>query len=286
VYFSSDGAFRLGDLDLVQTMVPIVGAKGGIDALALSPDHRTAASVHAVFRGDLGVYLWEVATGKERRRFTGHRDVIPTLIFSPDGRHLVSTSADTTALVWDITGPSPNGSLPAAPLARAETETLWADLGGDDAARAFQAVCALIHRPAQAIALLSERLTPAAVADPAEVRRLLAELGNDRFAVREKAAHRLAQLGTQAEAALRQALEEGPPLEVRRRMKELLEKLDEPVSGPGRLRELRGVEVLEYIRSPEARQVLNRLANGAPAAHLTREARAALERMARLAARP
>jgi hypothetical protein len=40
------------------------------------------------------------------------------------------------------------------------------------------------------------------------------------------------------------------------------------------------VTVLEQIASPAARQLLHALAQGAPAARLTREARAALQRVA------
>jgi hypothetical protein len=46
------------------------------------------------------------------------------------------------------------------------------------------------------------------------------------------------------------------------------------------LRQTRALEALEQIRSPEARKLLERLAAGAPEARLTREAQAALERLA------
>jgi hypothetical protein len=47
------------------------------------------------------------------------------------------------------------------------------------------------------------------------------------------------------------------------------------------LRQARAVEVLEHIATPQAREVLRQLAAGAPGAWLTREAKAALERMER-----
>jgi Tol biopolymer transport system component len=257
------------------------GSEGTLMGVALSPDGRMAASASSGYQdsSDGVVQLWEIATGKERRRFSGHRSSVKAVTFSPDGKLLVSAGyRDLTALVWDVTGQPGGGASLAAPLTRDEREALWTDLGGEDAQTAFQAVCALIHRPGQAVAFLGERLIPAAPADPVEVRRLLADLGRDPFAERRRAEERLARPSEQAEAALRQALEEGAPPEVHRRVEELLEKLDEPVSGPRRLRELRGVEVLEHVRSPEARHVLQRLANGAPTARLTQEARAALAR--------
>ena len=44
---------------------------------------------------------------------------------------------------------------------------------------------------------------------------------------------------------------------------------------------LRAIEVLEHIGTAEARQVLKSLANGAPEARRTREAKSSLERLAK-----
>jgi hypothetical protein len=45
------------------------------------------------------------------------------------------------------------------------------------------------------------------------------------------------------------------------------------------LRQARAIEVLEHIAIPGARRLLQKLAGGAPDAHLTRQAKAALERL-------
>jgi hypothetical protein len=47
------------------------------------------------------------------------------------------------------------------------------------------------------------------------------------------------------------------------------------------LRQLLAVEVLEHIGTAEACELLTKLAGGAPGARLTREAKAALERLKR-----
>jgi hypothetical protein len=77
------------------------------------------------------------------------------------------------------------------------------------------------------------------------------------------------------------ALAAKPPLEVRRRIEKVLAKLDGPVADPWRLRELRAVEVLEHVGTPDARHVLKTLAAGVPEARMTQEASASLERLAR-----
>jgi hypothetical protein len=61
------------------------------------------------------------------------------------------------------------------------------------------------------------------------------------------------------------------------RASELLQEWDAASSGQ-RLRSHRAVAVLEYISDPQSVELLHRLASGAPAAALSREAKAALER--------
>jgi WD40 repeat protein len=46
--------------------------------------------------------LWDVTTGKVLRRLTDHSASALEAIFSPDGRLVVSGSADQTLIVWDI----------------------------------------------------------------------------------------------------------------------------------------------------------------------------------------
>lgn len=70
-------------------------------AVCYSRDSRTLAWAD---ENQYVIHLVEVASGKERRTLRGHRGPIRSLTFSADGSLLVSASADTTALVWDLTG--------------------------------------------------------------------------------------------------------------------------------------------------------------------------------------
>lgn len=66
--------------------------------------------------------------------------------------------------------------------------------------------------------------------------------------------------------------------ELRRRVEPILAQLD-PARSPKVLQMLRAVEVLEHLSSPQARELLQALADGAAEARLTREAKASLHRL-------
>lgn len=51
---------------------------------------------------DETVRLWNVDNGENTQVFKGHKDKVFTVIFSDDGRQLISGSADTTLRIWDI----------------------------------------------------------------------------------------------------------------------------------------------------------------------------------------
>jgi hypothetical protein len=209
------------------------------------------------------VTLWEVATGQVRRRLAGHAGDVNCLAFGGDGRTLVTGSADTTALVWDLAAPpSPKGP-----------DELWADLLAPDGARSWQAICNLAASPA-GVKFLGRALPPVAVPrDEAQVTRLLKALDSDDFQEREAATRELAKLGEAVEPALRRALAGQPSAEARRRLEQIL--AGDPAE---RVRTERALEALELSRLAEAEQVLRALAKGHPEARRTQQAKAALGR--------
>ncbi len=132
---------------------------------AFSPDGRLLVSGcgYDMTSDDPSVRVWEVASGGEIRRFDGHRAGVFSVAFFPDGHRIASSSADATAMVWDVMQPAPasRGSSPV-PL---ELDRLWAELD-KYAARAYQAIWALTREPEQAVQLLADRLKPVKTDDP------------------------------------------------------------------------------------------------------------------------
>jgi HEAT repeat protein len=113
--------------------------------------------------------------------------------------------------------------------------------------------------------------------DGTKITRWINDLNSDIFATREQASTELAKLGDRAESALRRELGKSPSLEARRRIAALLDTLSSLT--PQVFFSLRAVEVLEYIGTPQAREILEDLATGDPDARLTREAKESLRRL-------
>jgi WD40 repeat protein len=247
------------------------GPEWMVYGLAFSPDGR----VLATGGWDHTLRLWEVASGKQRHAFQGHQGRVGPLAFSPDGRLLAAASPDAPVFVWDVTGAA--NRRPPTPLSVEERGRLWEALASPDAEAAFQAMRQLVARPDDAASLVRDRLRPAAAHDAERLRRLLRDLDADDFAVRERATAELTRIAEQVEGALR-AARVAASAEARRRLDQALRGLNRP--SPEQLRQARTMEVLELVATPAAQEVLRSLAGGAPASRLTRDAQAALRRLA------
>jgi hypothetical protein len=245
--------------------------------LAFSVDGRYLATAQHTPE----IHLWDVIAGREVGRLKGHEGGVVSLLFAPDGKHLFSGGSDTTVLTWDLaplTGA--RRGTPAAAVSTEVLESLWTDLAGNDAARAFAAMRKLCASADQTVALIKRRVRPVAAPDPKRLVKLLAELESDQFEPRRQAEAELLELGERAEPALRKALAGDPPLDLRHRLERLLKRSEKGLSAE-LLRDLRALELLELIGSPEARRVIEGLAGGAPSARLTREASRASKRLAK-----
>jgi RNA polymerase sigma factor (sigma-70 family) len=242
------------------------GPRPGAANAAFAPDGRTFAAASA----DGTIRLWEVATWKVRAEFRGHRDRITALAFGPDGR-LFTGGLDTTVLGWDV-------RPPRDPIKGTLADT-WEALTDSDAKTGFQAQGRFLAEAAKAVEWFAARVTPVSPLDPSRVKSLIADLENDDFATRERATAVLREHVTVAAAALRDVVANSSSAEARRRAGGLLQEMADGVLSPRELRNLRTVEVLEWIATEEARARLHELTKGAPDACLTREATAACKRL-------
>jgi len=273
---SADRTIRLWDVRTGAGLYRVEAPPQEVHSLTFSPEGRTLAFTA---NRDRRIHLCEVVTGKERAHLEGHEEQVNSLAFCPDGKTLVSGSADTTILLWAVPGRRDPGQKSS--LRPEEFRARWDDLASLDARRAYAAIRLLSGAGQEAVAFIGKSCRPVPSASPEQVARLLADLDSNRYAVRARAIKELEGLEEGVAPALREARCGRPTLEVRRRLDLLLERLGVPVRTGGRLQAFRAVEVLESIGSPEAEQVLKTLSKGVSEARLTREAKAALQRLRR-----
>ncbi len=300
------------DVDRGVLLKPI--GREHIVMFALSPDGKTVAGWGrtANYKWDPYVALWDLHTGEE----LGRIDVTPTsfngMRFTPDGRGLWVETAGGFSLfematglqrgfvsgawplslsskgrlfvcksndcifVWDMTGRNNGGILDTTPLTQDELAKRWADLQAGPV-EAYQAVWRLAGVPEQTVPFLEAKLRTVPPLDPKRIPKLIADLENDVFAIREKASEELPKYGHWALKEATATLAKNPPPETRRRLLDLKPRLRDYPFSPEQTLALRVVEVLEQIGTPAARRLLERLA-GNERPQFTEAARAALGR--------
>jgi WD40 repeat protein len=125
---SDDKVIRVWDVATGKTLRTIRGEvapghPGKIFAIALSPDGKWLAA-GGFLAPDRGVRdgeaeiirLYDFASGELKTLLKGHESSVNALAFSPDGTRLISASADTTAILWDVTPlTAPRSATKAAP---------------------------------------------------------------------------------------------------------------------------------------------------------------------------
>ena len=115
---TSDGTVQLWDLEAGHVMARLRGHTTWVSSVAISTSGRfvlsgagevsleevpgnPTAPARTVGK-DCTVRLWDVATGREMVRFSGHQATIKSVAFSPDGGKVLSASTDRTTRLWNI----------------------------------------------------------------------------------------------------------------------------------------------------------------------------------------
>ncbi|MFM7369998.1 MAG: WD40 repeat domain-containing protein, partial [Sphaerospermopsis kisseleviana] len=80
-----------------------------VTSLAFSPDGKTLVSgnrdcieCHPTIKPNIkpNIKLWDVATGEEISSIAGHTNTVTSLVFSADGKTLVSSGEDNKIKIW------------------------------------------------------------------------------------------------------------------------------------------------------------------------------------------
>ncbi len=243
-----------------------------VPAVGFSPSSHLIAAV----QWDNSVAIYELATGSLCRLLKGHQNQVTQLAFTADSRRLISTSLDSTALVWDTS------YAKLAKPAAGDRDKLWADLAKPEWQLAGPALAALAQKPDDFLALVKENL-PAADkpdVDREAIAKSLKQLDDQIFAVRERASAALSRLGRESLPQLRGRLSKATSSESKTRLQRAIDLISRMPAPSGHLRQIRLLALLEQMQSPEAKQELERLARGHADAALTKDAKAALARIA------
>jgi len=271
----------LWELTTGQEIFALTGHECAVSVIAWSADGGLVASGDEcnklqVPTSTRSVELWSAATGKKLRHYAGLKADVTALAFAPDGASLVAGLRDGTIWTWGLD----HRFAPTPKRGRDELESYWADLAAADAAKAHQALGELVATAKISVPFMKACLEPAREPDLGKIERLIANMSNEKFAVRQAAAKELEKADVQVVGYLREALKGKLPLEASVRLKKILNNLSESPA-PNSLRTIRAIMALERIGSTDAQAILQTLARGARGARETEEARASVERLGR-----
>jgi WD40 repeat protein len=228
------------------------------------------------------LWRWDLATGRRVRKFIGeHRGDLSCAAAFPFDARVVTGGEDGKAVVWN--GADHAAAPPAPADEEIRLEGPWAALAGEDASAAYEAIWAMTAVPQKSVPYLRNRLPQQQPVDSPTVEQLMTELDDERFTVRENATRRLAQLGDSIEPQLRQRLATTSSPEAGQRIEVLLDSLRPALADADTLRDLRVLEILERVGTPDARAALEEVGNGPSGSRLRSRAKAAIQRLDRRA---
>ena len=245
----------------------------GPSALAISAD----GTILAAAGSDNAIRLWNLRTGQETSPLVGHQAMVSALVFSVDGRRLMSLDGSGLKLDWDARRLSTTAFAKLRPPSDSEMTDLWDSLGDADAFQTYRTARLLAADPKRAVAFLKDRLQPVPPGNTAVINQLVADLQNPNGSVRRKA---MAALRTHGEAALGALLKMAPNNPgFNQNISLMINRLESTGNTRERQQSVRAVQVLEQIGTTEAKELLEKLSKGAAGAPLTVAAQSGLDRL-------
>jgi len=262
------------------------GHVGNVQALSLNPDGLTYASAGQ----DGSVIIGDAETGRRLKRFFGHQGQVWSVAWSPGGRRVATCAEDGTALVWEPWRPrarerdewARTWKAMALEARTAALKTRFASLKDADAAALAETREWLLMAGEEIVGPMLDTFSPTLTgAEPPteQLRKILADLDSETFAVRVQARKDLTALGRGALPWIERKLKDDPPVsvEVRASLEDVRRTLRS--TGPaGFVDDGRGRAVrilLELPRGAEVTRALRKYAEGPEESPATRPARLA-----------
>ena len=228
------------------------GVRLGEFRIRANPQRNSATSRLELDEGvqlaDAGEYLALVTTGRVDRRT--HRVSLPML-------HLIERDSGEVLYSGRL---RPHARF--EPLSDREIAAAYETLAAGTDAEADSRIWKLAGGGDKTIAFLAAHLGKPKDFDREKVRRLIVQLDDETFTVREEAQRELAGFGPEIEATLSETAQTSSA-EVRARVRRLVERFHhDPPRDPETLRQYRGLDVLDRIATPAAVDLLRRVTLG------------------------
>jgi WD40 repeat protein len=223
------------------------------------------------------VDVFESVTMTPCAQLCGHRGRINDVHFFPRSSILLTVSADSTMMQWDL---SQLGNDPIHKDASSKFPHWWADLEKDDAV-GQQAVWNFIRTSPKGLEWIREKLPASKPYPEKELTPLIEGLENKSFRIRNATIKKLAAIGPVIEPRMKELLKENRSSPMNDGVNKVLTEMKQLTMKPygESLRQIRAVQVLEYIGNEEARKVLENWSKGTSGTFLTEEALRAVNRL-------
>ena len=239
-----------------------------------SPDNRIFAF------GDKTITLVEMATSKEIGTIPNAQGGIRVLAFSADSQTLTTVGEDSSVMIWDWAKTCQSSTEQHQ---HQSIEKAWAQLNDPDPNPAYAGMLTLKAAPRETVEFLNRRLKIDPKLEQERIQQWIGQLDHDRFAVRERAKRELWNRSRTVQPTLEKLLKDALPSETEKRIQSILESMAQGRLSPQELRQLRAIQILEWINTTDSRALLEELAKGNSLGIQASEARAALARQQGLA---